>query len=103
MFAVPNGMPVFGPGKFAIITAFRKRGLKAGVPDVFLPAQRTFEGKRYAGLFIELKRLTGSVERPEQTWWLEMLSQQGYYTAVCRGCKHAAELIMAYLMGGRVC
>lgn len=102
LYAVPNGIPIHGPQKFAIIAAFKRRGLKAGVPDLCLPVQRIYEGNRYAGLYIELKRVSGGVPSPEQDWWLDALGRQGYLTAVCQGCKPAAELLVAYLLGGSV-
>ena len=73
----------------------KKSGMKRGYPDIFLPVP----ANGWSGLFIELKRVGGvpSDVRPEQTWWLAALREQGYCAVVCYGWKHAAQEIMTYL------
>lgn len=90
----PNG------GKRHIATAqrFKKMGVLAGFPDLFL-----FIAKGgYHGLFIELKapksktRQAGKVSDNQQTM-LTRLHSQGYCTAVCFGANEAIKTIKEYL------
>lgn len=67
-------------------------GVKAGVPDLFLPVPR---GK-YHGLFIELKAENGKPTE-SQLWWRNELNGQDYFSAVCCGWSQASELIISYL------
>lgn len=88
MHHVPNG------GKRDRMTAIslKRQGVKAGVPDIFLPASR---GGCH-GLYIELKAGKNATTE-KQKKWLNYLSDQGYYTAVCYGWRSAANLITTYL------
>lgn len=89
MHHVPNG----GKRDAATAVALKRQGVKAGVPDIVLPAPRG----EYHGLYIELK--AGKNKTTEkQRKWLEFLRQQGYYTAVCYGWQLAAGLIERYLL-----
>ena len=89
MHHVPNG----GKMDAATAVALKRQGVKAGVPDIVLPAPRG----EYHGLYIELK--AGKNKTTEkQRKWLEFLRQQGYYTAVCYGWQLAAGLIERYLL-----
>ena len=78
---VPNG----GKRDKATATALKRQGVKAGVPDVVLPAVRA----GYHGLYIELKAGKNTTT-DNQKRWLEYLRQQGYYTAVCYSWQLAA-------------
>ena len=89
MHHVPNG----GKRDAATATALKRQGVKAGVPDIVLPAVRA----EYHGLYIELKAGKNTATN-NQKRWLEFLRQQGYFTAVCYGWKIAAELIETYLL-----
>lgn len=88
MFHIPN------EGKRSKYTGGRMRaeGMKAGVPDIFLPVP----SGQYHGLFIEMKSEGGRPSR-EQTMWLNSLERQGYRVGVCKGFEQAAALIMDYL------
>lgn len=90
MFAIPNG------GKRATITAVRLRaeGVKAGVPDVFLPVPMA----GWCGLWIEMK-VGSNKPTAKQREWLAGLALQGYKTAVCWGAVEAIETIENYLRG----
>jgi hypothetical protein len=90
MFAIPNG------GKRDIRTAakLKAEGVKAGVPDVFLPVARG----GYFGMFIELKSLTGRASQA-QLAMMDSLSSQGYKCIVCKGWSIAKDSIMSYLRG----
>lgn len=89
LYAIPNG------GKRAIKTAvaLKKTGVKAGVPDVFLPAMRG----GYGGLYIEMKRSRGGRTSPAQEGYIAGLRGQGYCVAVCHGFVEAKEKILEYL------
>lgn len=89
MHHVPNG----GKRDRATAVALKRQGVKAGVPDIVLPAARA----GYHGLYIELKAGKNTTTE-NQRRWLEYLRQQGYYTAVCYGWQKAAELIETYLL-----
>lgn len=90
LYHIPNG------GKRDVITAVRLKaeGVKAGVPDLFLPVAR----KHYHGFYIELK---AGKNKPtyNQIIWLRDLAEQGYKCAVCYGWQQAAEEIKKYLEG----
>lgn len=77
---------------------FKAMGVKAGVPDLFLPCAR--EG--YHGLYVEMKALDG---RPSKTQleMLKALSGQGYRCVVCHGAGEARRVIEDYLRGGAIC
>lgn len=72
--------------------ALKRRGVKAGVPDLCLPVAR----KGYHGLYIELKagknKATDNQER-----WIDRLNEQGYRAVVCYGWSEATGEIEAYL------
>lgn len=89
MHHVPNG----GKRDAATAIALKRQGVKAGVPDIVLPAPRA----EYHGLYIELKAGKNTTTAKQKAW-LKFLRQQGYYTAVCYGWQLAAELIERYLL-----
>lgn len=86
---VPNG----GKRDKATAVALKRQGVKAGVPDICLPAARG----GYHGLYIELKAGKNTTTQ-KQEQWLGFLQGQGYFTAVCYGWQIAAELIETYLL-----
>ncbi len=96
MFAVPNGTYK----SMAAAQKFKAEGLKKGVPDVWLPVARG----HWHGLVIEMKAVQADGEpgrtSREQREWLEMLSINGYLTAVCIGADEAINLIEEYLGWG---
>lgn len=73
LFAVPNGQYRKGQRM--------EPGLRAGVPDLFLPVPRraTTAHPAYHGLFMELK-VGRNEPSGEQQIWLRSLREQGYYT-----------------------
>ena len=99
IFAIPNG------GNRNIVTAVRLKaeGVRAGVPDLFLPVPRpSFMGGKLAGryqmgLWIEMKKRKGSTTSKEQHWWHEKLRDQGYRVEVCKGAEEAIKVISDYL------
>lgn len=73
----------------------KKAGMKPGVPDIFLPVPRG----GYHGLFIELKRKTGTTSdlSSEQKRWLDAMNGHGYRAVMCAGWEAARAVIEEYL------
>lgn len=90
LFHIPNG----GSRHPAEAAHLKKLGVKAGIPDLFLP----FPANGFHGLWIEMKSTTG---RPTalQLDWLEFFRRSGYAVAVCMGFEAAKECILAYMDG----
>lgn len=88
LFAIPNG----GHRHISVAVALRDEGVKAGIPDLFLPVARD----PYHGLFIEMKAQGGKVSRLQQQW-IKTLGSQGYRVEVCRGFDQARATLCAYL------
>lgn len=88
LYHVPNG------GKRDPIEAkhLKEQGVKSGVPDLCLPVPR---GK-YHGLYIEMKTENGNTSY-EQDWWIEKLTEQGYFVEVCHGWESAVRVIEWYM------
>jgi hypothetical protein len=82
-------------------------GVKAGVPDIFLPVPRGdySAGLRigtYHGLYIELKRPVSigkrkGVASTPQDEWQSYLAGAGYGVAVCFGWEAARDILLKYL------
>ena len=92
LFAVPNGGYYLSPRAAGKLKA---AGLKAGVPDTFLPVPRG----EFAGLFIELKRRDASPSdtKPGQQRWHTALRSMGYRVEVCKGWEAAWSVLMDYI------
>ena len=88
LFAIPNG----GQRHIATATRLKAEGVKAGVPDLFLPVAR----HGYHGLFIEMK---AGKNKPTDTQidWMDSLEDEGYLAQVCYGFENAKLLIETYL------
>ena len=91
IYAIPNG----GSRNQIEAHNLKLQGVKAGVPDLFLPVAR--KGKH--GLYIEMKRQKGGRLSEYQKEWLEKLSAQGYETAVCHGLDEAIKTVEEYYNG----
>ena len=78
----------------AYAVALQRRGVKAGVPDMFLPVPRG----SFHGLYIELK-VGKNKPTEKQLWWLDQLTKQGYMAVVRYGFRAAIETIENYLKG----
>lgn len=90
LFAIPNG----GHRSKRQGALLKLTGVKAGVPDVFLPVARG----GYHGLFIEMKaRRKGARATQEQKDWIVALERQGYRALVCIGFEAARAAILDYL------
>lgn len=92
LFAIPNG----GARHPAVAGKLKAEGVKAGVPDLFLPVPRNVQGIAFNGLFIEMKAGRNK-PTPPQVQWIMRLSQHGYRVAVCWGWEAAREVIEEYL------
>lgn len=88
IFHIPNG----GKRNAREAARFKRMGVKAGVPDLFLPVPR---GGCH-GLFIELKAPRGRLSDYQRVW-LERLKASGYAVSVCYGCDEARRDILRYL------
>ena len=88
LFAIPNG----GTRHKLEAINLKKQGLKAGVPDLFLP----YANKKYHGLFIELKYGKNKASE-KQKIWINELNNQGYYATVCVGFEEAKNIILEYI------
>lgn len=89
LFSVPNGGGRSGPRIGAILKA---EGLRKGAPDLCLMAKRG----AYGALFVEMKTRDG-VLSPEQEFYRDMLTAQGYKVVVCRNTMEAIQQITLYL------
>ncbi len=88
IFAIPNG----GSRHKLEAINLKRSGVKAGVPDLFLPRPN---GK-YHGLFIEMKYGKNKTTR-NQDEWIKNLDKQGYKAVVCFGFEEAKEEILKYI------
>lgn len=98
LFHIPNG----GGRSKAEGAIFKAMGVKAGVPDLFLPVPMEIrcgaDSAWSAGLFIEMKAEGGRL-RENQKNWLNDLVDAGYCCAVCYGAEEAQHALEAYLEG----
>lgn len=88
LFAIPNG----GNRSPATGARLKAEGVKAGVPDLFLPVGRG----GFFGLFVEMKTAEGIV-RPDQRAWIARLLEEGYSVKVCRSAGDAVDTIVGYM------
>ena len=94
LFAVPNG----GWRDPATANKLKATGVKAGVPDIFLPIRRAW----FNGLWIELKRPKSVGKQAgrlsnEQRDWKEHLLLQRFGVYVAYGWEDARDMIIDYL------
>lgn len=92
MFHIPNG----GLRNKAEAGKFKAMGVKAGVPDIFLPVPRW--GK--AGLWIELK-VGSNKPSPDQIAYHAALYANNFDVTVQWTWDAAADYIMGYLSGSK--
>lgn len=88
LYAIPNG----GQRHKAVAAKLKAEGVKAGVPDCFLPVAR--RGKY--GLYIELK-FGNNYPSAAQNHWLDALQRQGYETTIAYSWQAAARKLVEYL------
>jgi len=92
MLAIPNG----GLRNKVTAAKLKAEGVKAGVPDIFLP----FPCQRYNGLFIEMKYGKNKTTS-QQNEWLSWLNDMGYQAKIAYGFVEAKQIIEEYLGGLR--
>ena len=90
VFHIPNG---FKASKGYRFTLYRM-GLRSGVPDLFIPVPK---GSKH-GLFIEMKRRSGSRTTDKQKEWQKRLNAQGYVSVICKGYIEALDAITDYML-----
>lgn len=88
MFAIPNG----GHRHKAVASKMKAEGVKAGVPDIFLPVARG----GFHGLFIEMKFGKNKLTK-NQSLWKGKLVAQYYAFSTCWGWLEAYSVIENYL------
>lgn len=94
LFHVPNG----GYRNAREGAKFKRMGVRAGIPDIFL----AYPIAPYAGLWIELKRRkTTKPSKPKptaaQSAYLDAFQQVGYATCVAYGWEEAKAEIKKYM------
>lgn len=90
-FAIPNG----GSRHPAEAKKLKRMGTKRGVPDIHLHIPIY----PYHGLYVEMKRIEGSVISPEQKAKIARLNELGYLTLVAHGFVRASSIVKRYLRG----
>lgn len=111
MYAIPNGgvrpaKTVYRNGRAVRVCAsgkkMKKEGVKAGVPDIHLPAPRG----QYHGLYIEAKRmpyrsLDGRIHRfypsKEQKEFMAILKALGHKVVLCHGVDAMFQTLLEYI------
>lgn len=98
LFSIPNGARIGGRiGKkgFPILASILKaEGMTEGIPDLLL----ALPIGGFAGLFIEMKTIVGSLE-PEQRRKCKRLASVGYAVAKCDTTNDFDGTVDAYLSG----
>lgn len=94
LFAIPNG----GHRSQSVASRLKAGGVKAGVPDMFLPVKRGI----WSGLWIELKlpatdKKKATKPTAEQEMWINHLQSQGFGAMICYGYEHAYRILIKYL------
>lgn len=87
IFHIPNG----GIRSKTEAGRMKAAGVKAGVPDLFLPVAKG----PYHGLFIEMK-VGDNKPTDKQKEWITRLRRNGYAAEVCYGWRKAWETLRAY-------
>ena len=87
VYHVPNG----GSRNKLEAANLKRQGVRAGVPDLCFPVAL----RGYHGMYIEMKAGKNTIT-DAQGEWLELLSRNGYYTAVCYGFENARRVIDWY-------
>lgn len=88
LYAVPNG----GARHPMVAAKMKAEGVKAGVPDMFLPVAR----RGWHGLYMELK-VDRNKPTARQLAWHTALKGEGYCVDVSYGWQEAASKLLAYL------
>jgi len=94
---IPNRVKLIGDARARAITmnSWKRAGFKVGASDYIL-ALPTF---RYAGLWLEMKRIELSVTSEEQKEFQAKMIAVGYAAAICKGFDESKVAIENYLFG----
>lgn len=92
LYHIPNG----GKRDKATAINLKRQGVKAGVPDLFLPVARG----GFFGLYIELKVGKNKATALQKEWMAE-LNKQNYKAVVCYGWQEAAKELINYIEQNR--
>ena len=87
MHHIPNG----GKRNPREAARLKREGVKAGIPDIFLPVPR----RGWHGLYIEMKTPGGRLSKAQKDIH-QKLSEQNYAVVVCHGCDEAIQAIQHY-------
>lgn len=100
LFAIPNAGGFSGgfAANVVRVKRLKREGVRPGVPDLML----AMPAGGWPGLFIEMKRASGSYASPEQREFMEKLRRVGYLAVVCNGFDEARVVIDYYLSPYRV-
>jgi hypothetical protein len=107
LFAIPNG----GARHLVVAKKLKAEGVKAGVPDLFLPCSKLptpdeffigsgdyieLSDEVFFGLFIEMK-FGKNKPKDNQRDWIKRLRDENYKVAVCYSFEEARDEILNYL------
>lgn len=83
-------------GKRSLSTGshYKLIGLRSGVSDYYLPLPSR---KGHHGLWIELKRVSGSKTTDSQLKWIDKMRNLGYAAEIAYGAKQAIDIVIEYL------
>lgn len=84
IFHIPNG----GHRAISVAKKLKAEGVKAGVPDLFIPAWR---------IWIEMKRTKGGKVSKEQDEWADYLRGCGYVVIIAAGARDASLQLLQVL------
>ena len=84
IFAIPNGEK----RSISVAKRLKKEGVKKGVPDLYIPAFK---------VWVEMKRVKGSVTSKEQKEWHAYLRNIGDTVILAKGATDASRQIMDYI------
>lgn len=97
LFAIPNG----ANKSIASAVKFKREGLRAGVPDLFLALPMLYKSSAtFHGMFIEMKAQKGTVSK-EQREYHNLLRHMDYNVITAFGADEAIRAIQVYVERAR--
>lgn len=88
MFAIPNE----GKTSYVMGKKLKLAGMKAGIPDLFLPVAK----QNFNGLFVETKTKLGRLSTAQKDMHLKLIAK-GYCVKTCYSLEQFIEVISCYL------
>lgn len=94
-FSIDHGIKYGGDRnqRFAQAREIKARGIRSGIPDMFLPVRNS---RGQSGLWVELKTAKGQLSDAQKIWKKE-LENQGFAVEVARSLAEFTEISIAYL------